>query len=114
MSDYMIPIPDAIREDDSGEDRTFLFQPGPPNIDLKERWMTAPVELSERTRELQLRELAHAKWSPENMHVAGINQRILDAVEHNRLTNFDAGLDVQHTGLSPDAGGVSEEVPRTQ
>lgn len=81
----MIPIPDAIREDETKKDRVFVFDPGPPNIDLKERTMTAPVELSERTRELQLLELAHAKWSPLKMTVAGIDRRLLESVEHNRL-----------------------------
>ncbi|HXJ63284.1 MAG TPA: hypothetical protein VNN79_05980 [Actinomycetota bacterium] len=94
-SGYMVPIPDAIREGD----KTFVFEPGPPHIDLKERTMSAPVDLSERTRVTQLRELGIAKWSPEKRTVGGIAQSVLGPVEQARIDSRlkTSGFDISGT-----------------
>lgn len=80
-NEFMVPIPDAIRP---GSKR-FEFEPGFPTIDLEDRTMSAPVDLSERTRVTQLRELGIAKWSPDKRVVPGIRQSILQPVERCRI-----------------------------
>lgn len=76
------PLPGAIHEED------WSVSMGPASTDLAKREMSVPMILSEENRQIQLREMARAKWTPRSLPKSseGIDKDILLAAESVRLS----------------------------
>lgn len=87
----MTPLPEVVNPGG------WEISAGSAHTDLVNRRMTVPISLSEDTRQIQLREMAHAKWSPPRPEGATEEDdpACLAAAEEVRLTRMLAGRGFQ-------------------
>lgn len=102
------PIPGALKPGD------WTITEGPGATDLRKRKMSTPVAASEATRQIQLHEMAHVRWTPTTATPGKLakqwdtSEDVIQGVEDSRLTQLLAreGLPQDIGFIEPDDQGV--------